>query len=480
MPNQINRDIYVLSSKVKDPIDYVRLTNDIPIVFTFRDYDIPSGATAQIFVSKPSGKSVYNAAEISSNIVTVNVTTQMFSEVGVSALQIQISNSGKNLVTFEYPVRVHKNNTDPNAAESENESSFFKDLQDAANAANEAAESANDAAEEAESKAQAADQAAQSANEASQQIQQNAEAGNYSASVSVGTVTTGDPGTQAQIYNSGTKKDAIFNFIIPQGPQGETGPQGPEGPRGPAGNIDDIEDATVTFSQASSRTNINSGDSIGTLFGKIRKWFADLGTAAFQGVSNVLTQTSSGYVLDARQGKALSDRIGTLSSILTTAKTSLVDAVNELFNKIGDLDDLGTTEKSDVVGAINEINASLSNKEPAQKRGGSGCYRKSGYECILQAADVPAKDIVKTLDAAYRPVGEPATVTGWCKNNNTGGFYPCVGRINTNGKFQYLSALNELGQTTPYYIYSEAAGENVLSRFNVWLTGTWITSVNGT
>ena len=199
MPNQINRDIYVLSSKVKDPIDYVRLTNDIPIVFTFRDYDIPSGATAQIFVSKPSGKSVYNAAEISSNIVTVNVTTQMFSEVGVSALQIQISNSGKNLVTFEYPVRVHKNNTDPNAAESENESSFFKDLQDAANAANEAAESANDAAEEAESKAQAADQAAQSANEASQQIQQNAEAGNYSASVSVGTVTTGDPGTQAQI-----------------------------------------------------------------------------------------------------------------------------------------------------------------------------------------------------------------------------------------------------------------------------------------
>ena len=119
-------------------------------------------------------------------------------------------------------------------------------------------------------------------------------------------------------------------------------------------------------------------------------------------------------------------------------------------------------------------------KEPTQKRGGSGCYRKSGYECILQAADVPAKDIVKTLDAAYRPVGKPATVTGWCRNNNTGGYYPCVGRINTDGKFQYLSALNELGQTTPYYIYSEALGENVLSRFNVWLSGAWMTNVNGT
>lgn len=97
------------------------------------------------------------------------------------------------------------------------------------------------------------------------------------------------------------------------------------------------------------------------MFGKIRKWFADLGTAAFQGVSNVLTQTSDGYVLDARQGKTLADRIGTLSSLLTTAKTSLVNAVNELFNKIGDLDDLGTTEKGDVVGAINEIDGSKSN-----------------------------------------------------------------------------------------------------------------------
>ena len=130
--------------------------------------------------------------------------------------------------------------------------------------------------------------------------------------------------------------------------------------------------------------------------------------------------------------------------------------------------------------SLTELSDDIDKKEPTQKRGGSGCYRKSGYECILQAADVPAKDIVKALDAAYRPVGKPATVTGWCKNNNTEGYYPCLGRINTDGKFQYLSALNELGQTTPYYIYSEALGENVLSRFNVWLSGAWMTNVNGT
>ena len=91
MPNQINRDIYVLSHKVKDPIDYVRLTNDIPIVFTFRDYDIPSGSVAQVYVQKPSGKAVYDTAAISENVVTVTVTDQMFSELGMSDMQIKIT-----------------------------------------------------------------------------------------------------------------------------------------------------------------------------------------------------------------------------------------------------------------------------------------------------------------------------------------------------------------------------------------------------
>lgn len=328
--NTIQRDIYVKKNKIKEPIDYVKNTNAIPIVFNFRDYEIPSGATAQVFVQKPSKKSVYDDAAISGNSVSVDVKTQMMAEVGFANMQIQITQGEENLVTFDQPIRVYENRTDPDAPQSENESSFFKQLQGAADSANQAAQNANDAA---------------------QDIQQRAEEGEFSSTISIGTTTTGEPGTQAQVTNTGTDKDPVFNFTIPQGPQG---------PQGPAGNIDDLEDATVTFNQASTRTNINSGDSVATLFGKIKKWFADLGTAAFQGVSNVLTQTSSGYVLDARQGKTLADRIGTLSSLLTAAKTSLVSAVNELFNKIGDLDNLNTTEKDDIVGAINETNTSLS------------------------------------------------------------------------------------------------------------------------
>ncbi|MCY1395257.1 hypothetical protein D9M71_101980 [compost metagenome] len=62
------------------------------------------------------------------------------------------------------------------------------------------------------------------------------------ATIQVGSVVTGAPGTNAEVENVGTSSDAIFNFVIPQGPvgigiQGPVGPagQGIQGPVGPQG-----------------------------------------------------------------------------------------------------------------------------------------------------------------------------------------------------------------------------------------------------
>jgi hypothetical protein len=44
-----------------------------------------------------------------------------------------------------------------------------------------------------------------------------------------------------------------------------------------------------TFSQASTRANIESGETISTVFGKIKKWFADLKEVAFSGSYNDLS-----------------------------------------------------------------------------------------------------------------------------------------------------------------------------------------------
>lgn len=181
MPNQINRDIYVLSSKVKDPIDYVRLTNDIPIVFTFRDYDIPSGSAAQVYVQKPSGKAVYDTAEISGNVVTVTVTDQMFAELGVSDMQIRITQGDEKLVSFSQPVRVHPNYTEGDAQQSQNEGGFFDDADKTLQEVTEAAQTANQAAQTANQAAENANDAAQTANEAAENVGESiqTEVGNY-------------------------------------------------------------------------------------------------------------------------------------------------------------------------------------------------------------------------------------------------------------------------------------------------------------
>lgn len=46
------------------------------------------------------------------------------------------------------------------------------------------------------------------------------------ATIEIGTVTTGAPGTPAEVTNSGTSQHAILNFVIPQGePGGTVSPQ---------------------------------------------------------------------------------------------------------------------------------------------------------------------------------------------------------------------------------------------------------------
>ena len=55
------------------------------------------------------------------------------------------------------------------------------------------------------------------------------------ATISVGTVTTLSAGQAAVIVNSGTTKDAVFDFSVPTGPQGTQGVQGIQGETGDQG-----------------------------------------------------------------------------------------------------------------------------------------------------------------------------------------------------------------------------------------------------
>jgi lysophospholipase L1-like esterase len=49
------------------------------------------------------------------------------------------------------------------------------------------------------------------------------------ANVTIGTVSTGPAGSNAEVHNSGTGTAPVLDFVIPQGQTGQTGPQGPMG-----------------------------------------------------------------------------------------------------------------------------------------------------------------------------------------------------------------------------------------------------------
>lgn len=112
----------------------------------------------------------------------------------------------------------------------------------------------------------------------------------------------------------------------------------------------DISECTAEFSEFVERENIETGESVSTILGKIKKFFADLKTVAFTGkytdlsgrptlgnaasknvANNLTTSSSGGSVLDAYQGKLLNDKkldkSSVVNSLLATIPGSALDAV---------------------------------------------------------------------------------------------------------------------------------------------------------
>ena len=55
------------------------------------------------------------------------------------------------------------------------------------------------------------------------------------ATIQIGSVSQGEPGTSPSVVNSGTDTEAVLDFVIPKGETGAKGDPGPQGPVGPQG-----------------------------------------------------------------------------------------------------------------------------------------------------------------------------------------------------------------------------------------------------
>ena len=94
------------------------------------DFVIPPAATARIYARKPSGAVIYNNCTIINNTVEAELTNQMLAETGVTYCQIELTEAGKTLTSFEFQLDVKRQLKDNKAIESSNE---FTALENALN-----------------------------------------------------------------------------------------------------------------------------------------------------------------------------------------------------------------------------------------------------------------------------------------------------------------------------------------------------------
>ena len=122
----------------------------------------------------------------------------------------------------------------------------------------------------------------------------------------------------------------------------------------------DIGDSEIAFTEAENRENINTGESVKTVFGKIKKFFTDLTAPAFAQMitskDDLLATKATGYVPDA---KAVADAVSEVNGKLDTATKAIVhDNITGIFTytKIGHMcigcGTLTTTNDIDAYSAI--------------------------------------------------------------------------------------------------------------------------------
>lgn len=314
----------------------------------------PTG-TARVYVKKVDGTLVYNDCEIDGDYVVVQTTTQMTAAAGKNLIELEMTQGETVLSTPIFWLCVGDSIADDYAIESSNE---FTALE-----------------------------------QALQDVEELKETGlkGDAATIQVGTVTTGEPGTDAAVTNSGTTGDAIFDFIIPRGNTGnginsavvaveyqasESGtaiPTGawsttiPEvpagnylwtritmpytdgtstvsysvakmGDTGPAGTVSVDTDAVVTYDTPEEYTPPASGNTLKTWLGRVTRGLSNLFSSVSSLTSSLAQKLSASQVLTEEEWNA-----GTVSQrgYLADAK-DVLDEFAQLNTDISNLSELST------------------------------------------------------------------------------------------------------------------------------------------
>ena len=137
-----------------------------------------------------------------------------------------------------------------------------------------------------------------------------------SATVTLGTTTTGAAGSNASVSNSGSTSQAVFNFTIPRGATGATGSAGNNGADGQDATIS--IGSTTTGNAGTNASVTNSGSSTSAVFNfTIPK--GDTGTTGAQGATGNTGATGS-------DGQAATISVGSVTTGLPGSSAAVTNA----------------------------------------------------------------------------------------------------------------------------------------------------------
>lgn len=202
------------------------------------------------------------------------------------------------------------------------------------------------------------------------------------ATITVGTTTTTEPGTNATVTNSGTNENVILDFTIPRGATGIAGPTGPTGPAGPKGLQGNIgptgptgptgprgESSCDTYGRKynisndsiSLEANILQNIPLGNIgpSNKITTATQNTLTIAENGIYLVNYEFSGSSSMEATitiEVKQNNTPIGSTSIVKTVAANTNTDFVGSTINTFNAGDEIGLEIKSSVAATITPSN----------------------------------------------------------------------------------------------------------------------------
>lgn len=123
-------NIYLTNKRNVVPVDVVQYDTGVQLVFTVKDFSIPSEATATLYVQKPSGKFVYqtDGITISDNIITIDLENQALTEHGKVPYQVTITSGTDTVTSFAGLMLVERSLKDAGAVESKTVIKAFDEL----------------------------------------------------------------------------------------------------------------------------------------------------------------------------------------------------------------------------------------------------------------------------------------------------------------------------------------------------------------